>query len=221
MEIRVVVKEVRFAGAGTAWRHPFGRQAPYQRVLGLGAPGDRDSSARRSLLREQFKRRCAPGGTRHPPGGLEAVVPSGTCPPLGDLAAALGAWRYVSPARRSRSWQRLAARVPRQAIRTAAALNLDCVCVIYVASNGALKVGLLEFLELWLGTCGSGWRMDTRNPGVVARVGECCRCECAGCGQYGWVQMDCPPQLLADEFGSLGTIRTMFVYGNSTWRCGV
>jgi len=26
-----------------------------------------------------------------------------------------------------------------------------------------------------------------------ARVGECCRCECAGCGQYGWVQMDCPP----------------------------
>jgi len=54
----------------------------------------------------------------------------------------------------------MAARVPRQAIRTAAALNLDCVCVIYVASNGALKVGLLEFLELWLGTyplsCGSG-----------------------------------------------------------------
>jgi len=55
----------------------------------------------------------------------------------------------------------------------------------------------------------------------VARVGECCRCECAGCGQYGWVQIDCPPQLLADEFGSLGTIQTMFVYGNSTWRCGV
>jgi len=63
--------------------------------------------------------------------------------------------------------------------------------------------------------------MDTRNPGVVARIDECCRCECAGCGQYGWVQMDCTPQLLADEFGSLGTIRTMFVPGNSTWRCGV
>jgi len=66
----------------------------------------------------------------------------------------------VTPARQSGSWQRMAARVPRQAIRTAAALNLDCVCVIYVASNGALKVGLLEFLELWLGTyplsCGSG-----------------------------------------------------------------
>ena len=55
----------------------------------------------------------------------------------------------------------------------------------------------------------------------MARVGECCWCECAGCGQYGWVQRDCPPQLLADEFGSLGTIQTMFVYGNSTWRCGV
>jgi len=24
----------------------------------------------------------------------------------------------------------------------------------------------------------------------VARVGECCWCECAGCGQYGWVQID-------------------------------
>jgi len=55
----------------------------------------------------------------------------------------------------------------------------------------------------------------------VAWVGECCRCECAGCGHYGWVQIDCPPQLLADEFGSLGTMRTMFVYGNSTWRYGV
>ena len=41
----------------------------------------------------------------------------------------------------------------------------------------------------------------------MARIGECCRCERAGCGQYGWVQMDCPPQLLADEFGSPGTIR--------------
>jgi len=33
--------------------------------------------------------------------------------------------------------------------------------------------------------------------------------------------IDCPPQLLADEFGSLRTIRALFVYGNSTWRCGV
>ena len=30
MEIRVVVKGVRFSGAGTTWRHPFGHQAPYQ-----------------------------------------------------------------------------------------------------------------------------------------------------------------------------------------------
>jgi len=29
MEIKVVVKGVSFTGAGTAWRHPFGRQAPY------------------------------------------------------------------------------------------------------------------------------------------------------------------------------------------------
>ena len=51
----------------------------------------------------------------------------------------------------------------------------------------------------------------------MARVGECCRCECVGCGQYGWVQTGCPPQLLVDEFGSLGTVQTMFIYGNSTW----
>jgi len=63
--------------------------------------------------------------------------------------------------------------------------------------------------------------MNTRNSRVVARVGECCRCECVGCGQYGWVQMDCPPQYLADKFGSLGTLRTMLVFGNSTWRYGV
>jgi len=30
-----------------------------------------------------------------------------------------------------------------------------------------------------------------------------------------------PPQFLANEFGSLGTMRTMFVFGNSTWRYGV
>jgi len=27
-----------------------------------------------------------------------------------------------------------------------------------------------------------------------ARVGECYRWECVGCGQYGWVQIDCSPQ---------------------------
>jgi len=64
---------------------------------------------------------------------------------------ALGAWRYATPARRSGSWQRLAARVPRQAICTATAWEFDLICVIYKASSGALKVGLLVFLELWLG----------------------------------------------------------------------
>jgi len=107
-----------------------------------------------------------------PPGGSGVIVGSRgverlaarAVPPGGTYSkesfVALCAWRYAAPARRSGSWQRLATRVPRQAIHTAAALNLDCVCVIYVASNGALKVGLLEFLELWLGmyslSCGSG-----------------------------------------------------------------
>ena len=71
-------------------------------------------------------------------------------------------------------------------------------------------------LELWLGIAN-----EHEEPWVVAWVGECCRWECAGCGQYRWVQMDYPPQCFANEFGSLGTLRTMFVPGNSTWRCGV
>jgi len=50
----------------------------------------------------------------------------------------------------------------------------------------------------------------------VARIGECCQCECAGCGQYGWVQIDCPPESLTDKFGSLGTLRAILVFGNST-----
>jgi len=32
---------------------------------------------------------------------------------------------------------------------------------------------------------------------------------------------DCPPQYLANEFGSLGTLRTMLRIGNSTWHYGV
>ena len=50
----------------------------------------------------------------------------------------------------------------------------------------------------------------------MARIGECCQCECAGCGQYGWVQIDCPPESLTDKFGSLGTLRAILVFGNST-----
>jgi len=30
-----------------------------------------------------------------------------------------------------------------------------------------------------------------------------------------------PSSVVADEFGSLGTLQTMFVFGNSTWRYGV
>jgi len=47
----------------------------------------------------------------------------------------------------------------------------------------------------------------------MAQVDECCWFECAGCGQYGLVQIDCPPQYLVDEFGSLGTLQTMFILG--------
>jgi len=55
---------------------------------------------------------------------------------------------------------RLAVRVPRKAIYIAAALGFDYEIVIYSASSDALRVRLLVFLELWLGTypmgCGSG-----------------------------------------------------------------
>ena len=37
--------------------------------------------------------------------------------------------------------------------------------------------------------------------------------ECASCGSYGWVQIDCPPQYLTNEFGSLRTLQTMFIVG--------
>jgi len=47
------------------------------------------------------------------------------------------AWRHVSPAKRFVLLQ---------------LGNFDFICVIYKASSDALKVGLLVFLELWLGT---------------------------------------------------------------------
>ncbi|QCD87529.1 hypothetical protein DEO72_LG3g2065 [Vigna unguiculata] len=88
---------------------------------------------------------------------VRAVLLGSTCSKKGFET--LCAWRYATPARRSGSWQRLAPHVPRQAIYTTAAWNFDFVCVGYKASSGALKVGLLVFLELWLGTyplsCGS------------------------------------------------------------------
>jgi len=54
----------------------------------------------------------------------------------------------------------------------------------------------MKSLELWLEmadeheqllSCSSRWRMNTRNSWIVARVGECCRCECARCGVYRWI----------------------------------
>jgi len=51
------------------------------------------------------------------------AVPPGSCCCERNLKA-LCAWRYATPARRSGSWQRLAARVPRQANSPAAALKL-------------------------------------------------------------------------------------------------
>ncbi|QCE03654.1 hypothetical protein DEO72_LG8g1679 [Vigna unguiculata] len=71
-------------------------------------------------------------------------------------------------------------------------------------------------------TCPPPGSLEAVAPsGTCPPLGDLAVCEGAGCGQYGWVQIDCPPQLLADEFGSLGILRTMFVIGNSTWRYGV
>jgi len=72
----------------------------------------------------------------------------------------LRVWRYVSPARRSGSWQRLAVRVPHQAILLLQPWVVDSVGMIYKAFGDASKVGLLVFIDLWLETyplsCGSG-----------------------------------------------------------------
>ena len=99
---------------------------------------------------------------RGPPGGSKitrgsrglgrlaaGAVPLGSTYSEKDFEA-LYAWQYATPVRRSRSWQRLAACVPRQAICTAAAWNFECICVIYKASSDTLKVGLLGSLS-----CGS------------------------------------------------------------------
>jgi len=51
---------------------------------------------------------------------VRVIPPGGTCSE-GNFVV-LCAWRYATPARRSGSWQRLVARVPRQAIYTAAVL---------------------------------------------------------------------------------------------------
>jgi len=60
---------------------------------------------------------------------VRAVPPSG----VGSfgVSKALCAWRYASPARRFGSWQRLAVRVPRQAILLLYFWVAGFACVIY------------------------------------------------------------------------------------------
>jgi len=139
------------------------------------------------------------------------VVPPGDVY-ISGVSEALSAWWYTSPARQSGSmcvWQ-LVCSVRRYWWSKSALLVIGCA---WSTSFGDVsEVGLLVLLELWLGmyplSCGSGsglstwhslscgsewhllscgleWRMNTRNFWVVARVGECCRCECARCGVYG------------------------------------
>ncbi|QCD78878.1 hypothetical protein DEO72_LG1g2514 [Vigna unguiculata] len=57
----------------------------------------------------------------------------------------------------------------------------------------------MTFLELWLEIADEHEELLS-----CGSVGECYRCECAGCGHYGWVQMDCPPQRLLTSLVVLG-----------------
>jgi len=79
---------------------------------------------------------------------VRVVLPSGTCNE--DGPEALCSWRYASPARRSGSWQRVAARVPRQVILLLQHWFVRSVYVIYKAFDDASKVKLLGSLS-----CGS------------------------------------------------------------------
>ena len=107
-----------------------------------------------------------------PPGGSEITegsqglvrLAAGVAPPDGTCSEGnfmvLCAWWYATPARRSGSWQRLAARVPARRFLLLQLGVVDFVGILYKAFSDALKVGLLVFLELWLRTyplsCGSG-----------------------------------------------------------------
>jgi len=66
MEIRVVVKGVRFAGVGTAWWHPFGRQAPYQRGVVF--------CSQKMLFFVFFAQQELPGGILVPPGTTSSLL---------------------------------------------------------------------------------------------------------------------------------------------------
>ena len=54
----------------------------------------------------------------------------------------------------------------------------------------------------------------------MARVGECASVSVLAVASTDGSN-GLPSSMVADEFGSLGTLRTMFVFGNSTWRYGV
>jgi len=98
-------------------------------------------------------------------------------------------------------------------------VSLELWLGIRVKHVAFLKLWLgMASLELWLGmadeheellSCGSGWR--------VLSVWVC-----VCCGTYGWVHWDCPPQYQSDEFGSLGTLRRLFVLGTppGVTKCG-
>jgi len=57
-------------------------------VPGTLTPGGVGDPARHGLQRGDFQRCYAPGGMRHPPGGLNAAAPGGTCPLPSDFVAA-------------------------------------------------------------------------------------------------------------------------------------
>ena len=57
------MKGVRFASAGTAWRHPFGRQASYQ--------CDMVFDSRKTLFFVLFLEQEPPGGSFMPPGATD------------------------------------------------------------------------------------------------------------------------------------------------------
>jgi len=74
---------------------------------------------------------------------------------------------------------------------------------------------IMTSLELWLGIAD-----EHEELWVVARVGEC-----AGVSVLVVASTDgsnrLPSSVVADEFGSPRTLRTIFVFENSTWRYGV
>jgi len=142
---------------------------------------------------------------------VRRVLPGGVC--NFRVSEALGTWRHLSPARQSGSLMRMASRVLRQAIPWS---NCGCllwcawstrllwylkgrlVGIPWVVARNVsfelwLEIGVkhVTFLELWLRMTSLelwlGMVDEHKELFSWARVGECCWCECAGCGQYRWV----------------------------------